>query len=90
MTIPRRDVLTGAGALLATCLFPGRVRGDRIAVGFIGMGRMGSGNLGYAMQVPAAQPVAVCDVYRPHLEAAQAAALKGGKNVSRSTFRKGQ
>jgi len=83
MTIPRRDVLTGAGALLTTSLFTGRVRGanDRIAIGFIGLGAMGSANLGYAMKVPEAQPVAVCDVYQPHLERAQAAAQKGGFQV---------
>src|SRR5947209_8720908 len=39
---------------------------------------MGSGNLGYAMKVPEAQPVALCDVYQPHLERAQDAARKGG------------
>ena len=39
---------------------------------------MGSGNLGYAMKVPEAQPVALCDVYQPHLERAEAAARKGG------------
>ena len=40
--------------------FTGRVRGanDRIAIGFIGLGTMGSGNLGYAMKVAEAQPVA--------------------------------
>jgi predicted dehydrogenase len=42
---------------------------------------MGSGNLGYAMKVPAAQPVAVCDIYQPHLERAEAAARKGGFQV---------
>ena len=42
---------------------------------------MGSGNLGYAMKVPEAQPVALCDVYQPHLERAEAAAKKGGFDV---------
>ena len=51
---------------------------DRLAVGFIGLGAMGSGNLGYAMRVPGIEPVAVCDIYQPHLERAQAAAQKGG------------
>jgi len=82
-TLLRRDLLTAAGAAFTTSLFTGRVKGanDRIAVGFIGLGAMGSGNLGYAMQVPQAQPVAVCDVYQPHLERAEAAAKKGGFQV---------
>jgi predicted dehydrogenase len=54
---------------------------DRIAVGFIGIGAMGSGNLQYAMQIPEVQPVAVCDVYGPHLERAQAAANQKGFQV---------
>src|ERR1035438_1410420 len=80
MKIPRRDILSGAAAAFTTSLFTGRVRGanDRVAVGFIGLGAMGSGNLGYAMKVPEAEPVALCDVYQPHLERAEAAARKGG------------
>jgi len=76
--IPRREVLSTAAAALTTSLFTGNVRGanDRIAVGFIGLGAMGSGNLGYAMQVPEVEPVALCDVYQPHLERAVAAAAK--------------
>jgi predicted dehydrogenase len=77
--ISRRSVL-GTAAALTTSLFTGEVKGanDRIAVGFIGLGAMGSGNLGYAMKVPGVEPVAVCDVYQPHLERALAAAEKGG------------
>src|SRR3974390_1352178 len=80
MNIPRRDLLSGAAAAFTTSLFTGNVRGanDRIAVGFIGLGAMGSGNLGYAMQVPEVEPAALCDVYAPHLERAQAAAAKKG------------
>ena len=83
MTILRRDLLSGAAAAFTTSLFTGRVRGanDRVAVGFIGLGAMGSGNLGYAMKVPDAQPVALCDVYQPHLERAEAAARKGGYTI---------
>ncbi len=78
--IGRRDILTGAGAAFTTSLFTGRVKGanDRVAVGFIGLGAMGSGNLGHAMKISEAQPVAVCDVYQPALERAEAAARKGG------------
>ncbi len=79
-SIGRREILTGAGAAFTTSLFTGNVRGanDRVTVGFIGLGAMGSGNLGYAMKVPGAQPVALCDVYQPHLERAEAAVKKGG------------
>src|SRR5580704_2926919 len=78
--IPRRQVLTAAATAFTTSLFTGNVKGanDRIAVGFIGLGAMGSGNLGYAMKVPEVEPVAICDVYQPHEERAVAAARKGG------------
>src|SRR5688572_6212004 len=80
----RRDFLRSAGAAgLTASLFTGRVRGanDRIAVAFIGVGTMGSGNLGYALRIPEAQPVAVCDVYQPHLERAEAQARRAGAQV---------
>jgi predicted dehydrogenase len=78
--IPRRDILTAAATAFTTSLFTGRVRGanDRVAVGFIGLGAMGSGNLGYAMKTTGVEPVALCDIYNPHLERAQDAARKGG------------
>jgi predicted dehydrogenase len=76
----RRDFFMKAAGVagLTTNIFTGRVRGanDRIAVGFIGLGAMGSGNLGYAMKVPGFQPAALCDVYQPHLERAEAAARR--------------
>lgn len=80
----RRQVLaTAATAAFTTNLFTGQVRGanDKVAVGFIGLGAMGSGNLSYAMRVPGLQPVALCDVYQPHLERAEAAARKGGLEI---------
>jgi predicted dehydrogenase len=78
--IGRREVLGAAATAFTTAIFTGNVKGanDRIAVGFIGLGAMGSGNLGYAMKVPEAQPAAICDVYEPHLERARDAARKGG------------
>lgn len=81
--IKRRTILKGAGAALTTALFTGRVKGanDRIAVGFIGLGAMGSSNLGHVMKLSNAQPVAVCDVYQPTLEKAVASASKGGHTV---------
>ncbi|MDZ4798591.1 MAG: Gfo/Idh/MocA family oxidoreductase [Bryobacteraceae bacterium] len=78
MSTSRRDLLAGASAAFTTSLFTGNVKGanDRVAVGYIGLGAMGSGNLGYGMQVPEIVPVALCDVYQPHLERAQAAAKR--------------
>jgi predicted dehydrogenase len=75
----RRDVLTGAGAAFTTSLFTGNVKGanDRISIGLIGLGAMGSGNLGYSMKAGVAV-AALCDVYQPHLERAEASARKGG------------
>lgn len=79
----RRKAIAAAGAALTTNLFTGRVKGanDRVAVGFIGLGAMGGGNLRYAMQVPEIQPAALCDVYEPHLEAAVSSAKKGGYTI---------
>lgn len=76
----RREVITTAAAAFTTSLFTGKVKGanDRVAVGYIGLGAMGSGNLGYGMKVPEVQVAALCDVYQPHLERAQDAARKGG------------
>ncbi len=77
----RRDFLKTAGsAALTTSIFTGNIKGanDKIAIGFIGMGTMGSGNLGHAAKVPELRPVAVCDVYQPHLERAEAQARKLG------------
>jgi predicted dehydrogenase len=54
---------------------------DKITIAHIGMGAMGSGNLNLAMKTPGFQEVAVCDVYQPHLERAQAAAKKAGLDV---------
>src|SRR5581483_791385 len=75
--------LAAATGALTTALFTGNVKGanDRIAVGFIGLGAMGSGNLGYGLKTPELQPVAICDVYKPHEERAVAAAKKAGVDV---------
>jgi predicted dehydrogenase len=79
----RRGFLKAGAAALTASLFTGRVRGanDKIQIGFIGMGRMGMANLGYALKIPEVRAVAVCDVYRPHLERAAAAAAKGGQEA---------
>src|SRR5581483_9206884 len=76
----RRDFLTATGAALTTSLFTGNAKGanDRISAAFIGVGRMGQSNLGFAMKQPGLQVAAICDVYQPNLERAVAAARKGG------------
>jgi predicted dehydrogenase len=81
--IKRRDVLKGAVAAFTTSLFTGRVKGanDRVTVGHIGLGAMGSSNLGFTLELPDVEAVAVCDVYKPALERAVAAAGKAGKKV---------
>ncbi|MBI4892808.1 MAG: Gfo/Idh/MocA family oxidoreductase [Acidobacteria bacterium] len=80
----RRNFLaTAATAGFTTNLFTGNLKGanDKVNVAFIGMGKMGTGNLSYAMKIPGFQPVAVCDVYQPHMEMAQAQARRGGVEV---------
>ncbi|HTS76250.1 MAG TPA: Gfo/Idh/MocA family oxidoreductase [Bryobacteraceae bacterium] len=69
MNDTRRDFVKTAAAAFTTQMFTGAVRGanDRIAVGFIGMGKMGRDNLHYAMRQPNAEAAAVCDVYDRNL-----------------------
>src|ERR1035438_4979649 len=78
--ISRRNILASAGAVFTTSLFTGRVKGanDRVAVGYIGLGAMGTGNVGYGMQVPTLEVATLCDVYQPDLERNEAAAKKKG------------
>jgi predicted dehydrogenase len=67
----RRDFLKAAGgAALTASPFTGNIRGanDKVNLAFIGAGRRGSGNAGYAAKVPGFQVMAVCDVYQPALE----------------------
>jgi len=78
--LDRRDFLRAAGvATLDSALNKG-VRGanDRIAIGFIGIGVMGTENLRAAMAQPGVAVSAVCDVYQPHLERAAAMARRAG------------
>ena len=56
-----------------------------VRYGIIGIGAMGSSNLGFALRLSdAVEPVAVCDVYQPHLDRAVATASKAGKTVKAS------
>src|SRR5207244_5936010 len=78
---PRRDFLKSAtAAAITTSFFTSRMKGanDRVNIAFIGTGRMGSGNIGYAAKVTGFQITAVCDVFQPNLERAQAQAKRLG------------
>ncbi|MDR3702011.1 MAG: Gfo/Idh/MocA family oxidoreductase [Candidatus Sulfopaludibacter sp.] len=79
----RRFLKTAGGAVLASALFTGDFHGanDRINLAFIGTGRMGSRNIGYAAQVPGFKTVAVCDVYRPTLASAAEKASRLGRSA---------
>jgi len=69
----RRQFLKAAGsAALTSATVAGNIRGanDRVNLGFIGVGRMGTGNIGFAAQVPGFEIVSLCDVYQPTLDAA--------------------
>ncbi len=81
---PRRDFLKTAGATALTAnLFTGKVKGanDRVSAAFIGMGRMGMGNLGVAMKQENLAIATVCDVYQPHLEKAVEATKGQAKGI---------
>src|SRR6478609_7278879 len=69
----RRDFLRTAGAVaLTTNIFTGNLKGanDKVSAAFIGMGRMGQGNLSVAMKQENLAVAAVCDIYKPNLEKA--------------------
>ena len=77
----RRDFLKASGAAaLTSYIFTGNLAGanDQVNIAFIGVGRMGSENIGYAAKVPGFRITAVCDVYQPALERAQAQAKRLG------------
>lgn len=69
-TTGRRDFLKVGAAAFTTSIFTGKVKGanDRLAGAVIGIGRMGSENLRFAIKQPGVEVVAVCDVYQPHLD----------------------
>ena len=82
-TSGRRDFIKStAAAALTTSIFPRSVRGanDRITAAFIGVGVMGSEDLGAAIE-KGVQAVAVCDVYQPNLEKAAARAKRMGQQA---------
>jgi len=59
---------------------------DKIVLGFIGVGGMGTGLLQIFKKFPEVEIAAVCDVYEPHLRRAQSAA--GGTPETYSDFRR--
>ena len=71
---------TAGGAALTASLFTDNIHGanEKVNIALIGLGRMGTANLGYAAKTPGFEIVALCDVYQPALERAQAQAKKLG------------
>jgi predicted dehydrogenase len=59
---------------------------DRIGVALIGAGGQGRGDWGRFLKQPDVDPVAVCDVYQPHLDKARE--MSGGKAKGFADFRK--
>lgn len=74
----RSFIQTAAGAAVAPFILPSRVwsaataPGERLNIGFIGMGKMNSGHLGNFLGRDTVQVVAVCDVDTTRREAAKA------------------
>src|ERR1700722_18837997 len=69
----RRDFLkTSTAVALTSQIFTGNVRGanDRVSAAFIGMGKMGRSNLGYAMRQENLNVTAVCDIFDRNLNTA--------------------
>lgn len=73
---PRRDFLKAGAAAFTTNIFTGNLKGanDKVNAAFIGMGRMGMSNLGFAMKQDSLAVTHVCDVYKPNLDKASSAA----------------
>lgn len=72
---------------LTTSLFTGKLKGanDKYNAAFIGMGRMGRSNLGFALKQDNVAVTHVCDVYKPHLE--KAVGMTDGKAKGVRDFR---
>ncbi|MBZ5728378.1 MAG: Gfo/Idh/MocA family oxidoreductase [Acidobacteriia bacterium] len=77
----RREFLKAAGgAAFTASLFTGNIKGanDKVNLAFLGVGKQGCDNLATAAQVPGFQIAAVCDVYQPALDRAEAQAWQLG------------
>jgi predicted dehydrogenase len=67
----RRNFVKTA-ALATTALSYSRIYGanDKLRMGFIGVGKMGSANLGIGGRTDGIEVASICDVYQPNLDAA--------------------
>lgn len=69
-----------AASVLGRKGFANSAPNDRIQLGCIGVGGMGRGNMNNFLSLPDVDVVALCDVYKPHLEESATAVLeKSGK-----------
>jgi predicted dehydrogenase len=75
----RRDFLKTSSAAFTTSLFTGNLKGanDRTRVGFLGLGVMGTENMGAAID-NGAEAAVICEVFQPNLERAAAVARRKG------------
>jgi len=72
-SITRREFATGVAALGATAVgSQTRDANERVRLGFIGVGNRGGQLLSAALKNPDVEIVALCDVYAPYLDRAQA------------------
>lgn len=76
----RRSFIKTAGVAAAGSFATGKVLGanNKVNVAYVGMGRMGRGNLEVSAKLAEVRIAAVCDVYQPHLEMSAALARKLG------------
>lgn len=72
-SITRRELLVASGAMALAAATPSRrtAPSDRLGVGLIGAGAQGRNHLRRLLRNPTVEVHAVCDVYRPRLEAAR-------------------
>lgn len=72
-SLTRRELLLASGTLALGAAAPSRrpAPSDRLGVGLIGAGAQGGNHLRRLLRNPSVEVRAVCDVYRPRLEAAR-------------------
>ncbi|MBM3784975.1 MAG: Gfo/Idh/MocA family oxidoreductase [Acidobacteria bacterium] len=82
----RRNLVKSAAALYTTNIFTGKVFGanGNLEVGFIGMGRMGQGNMRAAMAQDNLRIASVCDIYKPNLDKAVELSAKQSTGAARA------
>ena len=90
----RRFLTSGAAALAAPMIVPRHVLGgagmtapsDRITIGCIGVGSMGSGHVRGFLQIPEARVMAICDVRQEHRERAKTVVDRQYGDANCATF----